>query len=276
MRSFLFKIVCCILIINVTFCRSCFKSACRASCYATEGIDFGYCEDDFCKCSPPTIFVFDGIGRDLNDNQIKRSLSNNNLIQNTISTSNYIHRPKAPKLNELHEKNRIWRKILIKITKEYSFIKEHDLKNLKASLFKNITILKYFYNLLLRKPLVDVLKEMKNKRPASMSNDCEDLLKRLRRPRVVNNNPENLNTKHLSSRKDESDTDDEVPNHKIVLEVSEESVDDDDGNSGEEKDVPKKPEQNHPQVVKDGNEPTGSYSEYEYVDDDDDERVKDK
>ncbi|KAF0701511.1 myb-like protein U, partial [Aphis craccivora] len=47
-------------------CSGCFRSICKARCYFKHsGFDFGYCEKGICKCAPPIIYVFDGIGRDL-------------------------------------------------------------------------------------------------------------------------------------------------------------------------------------------------------------------
>ncbi|XP_022177089.1 uncharacterized protein LOC111038348 [Myzus persicae] len=88
MQSFLLKTICCILIINVTFCSSCFRSVCKARCYFRHrGFDFGYCEEGVCKCAPPVIYVFDGIGRDLSNEDIENSLGNNNVIQNSLKNT---------------------------------------------------------------------------------------------------------------------------------------------------------------------------------------------
>lgn len=109
-----------------------------------------------------------------------------------------------------------------------------------------------------------------------MSELCADLLERLQKPRNgVNNSPGNSNTKRPSAKKNKTGTDDEVPHrHKIILEVTEESVDEDE-KSGEEIEVTKKPKQNHSQVAKNGSE-----SEYEFVyesmSDENDEPVKNK
>jgi len=67
-------------------CSSCFRSICKARCYFKHsGFDFGYCEKGICKCAPPVIYVFDGIGRDLSDEYIDNSLDNNNVIQNLVN-----------------------------------------------------------------------------------------------------------------------------------------------------------------------------------------------
>ncbi|XP_015363187.1 PREDICTED: uncharacterized protein LOC107161336 isoform X2 [Diuraphis noxia] len=65
-------------------CSSCFRSVCKARCYFRNGgFDFGYCEDGICKCAPPVIYVFNGVGRDLSDEYIDNSLVNDNVIQNS-------------------------------------------------------------------------------------------------------------------------------------------------------------------------------------------------
>ncbi|XP_060864870.1 uncharacterized protein LOC132941038 [Metopolophium dirhodum] len=171
MQSFLLKTVCCILIINVTFCSSCFRSVCKARCYFRhKGFDFGYCEKGICKCAPPVIYVFDGIGRDLSDEYIDNSLVNNNVIQNSIP----IPRTSASDASDKNKKNKIWKDIVGKIISKNPFIKEENLKDLKAKIFNNLSDLNNFAKYL-RNPLDTALNEMKNNIPRT-TKECNDLL----------------------------------------------------------------------------------------------------
>ncbi|XP_025199486.1 uncharacterized protein LOC112597590 [Melanaphis sacchari] len=171
MQLYMLKTICCILIINVTFCSSCFKSICKARCYFKHnGFDFGYCENGICKCAPPVIYVFDGIGRDLSDEYIDISLKNNNVIQELKQTS----RPSKLYTSDENKKYMIWRKIVEIIIEKYPFIKEENLKDLKAKIFNNLSDLNNFY-LSLQNTLVIALNEMKEKIPNS-SKESNDLL----------------------------------------------------------------------------------------------------
>ncbi|XP_026813078.1 uncharacterized protein LOC113553766 [Rhopalosiphum maidis] len=189
MQSFLLKTICCILIINVTFCSSCFRSICKARCYFKHsGFDFGYCEKGICKCAPPVIYVFDGIGRDLSDEYIDNSLDNSNVIQNLIPTSS----TSAPNTPDENKKNKIWRNIVGKIINNYPFIKEENLKDLKAKIFNNLPDLSNVF-IALRNPLETALDEIKKKIP-STSIECNDLLNLLLQQQKKND-AINLNSK---------------------------------------------------------------------------------
>lgn len=71
--------------------RCCYSPVCRATCYWThKGFDYGYCDNGSCKCDSPAVYVFDGVGRDLSDVEIKNSLNNNNVIQRTVKSYLFI------------------------------------------------------------------------------------------------------------------------------------------------------------------------------------------
>ncbi|XP_060841994.1 uncharacterized protein LOC132922468 [Rhopalosiphum padi] len=189
MQSFLLKTICCILIINVTFCSSCFRSICKARCYFKHsGFDFGYCEKGICKCAPPVIYVFDGIGRDLSDEYIDNSLDNNNVIQNLIPTSS----TSASNTSDENKKNKIWRNIVDRIINNYPFIKEENLKDLKAKIFNNLPDLSNVF-IALRNPLETALDEIKKKIPSTFT-ECNDLLNLLLQQQKKND-AVNLNSK---------------------------------------------------------------------------------
>lgn len=58
---------------------------CNARCYWTHrGFDYGYYENGQCKCAPPTVYVFNGMGHDLSDEYIETSLDNDNIIENPV------------------------------------------------------------------------------------------------------------------------------------------------------------------------------------------------
>lgn len=121
------------------------------------------------------------------------------------------------------------------------------MKKLKVKLFKNISDLNDFYSMLLGKPLIDVLYEMKNR--VDISKECEDLLKLLQKSRDYNS-PRNLNSKNPKEKKTGSIV--RIPNDIIIFKTTNESIDDNKSTekSGEEMDVPKNPKQ-HEILVKD-------------------------
>eukprot|EP00102_Acyrthosiphon_pisum_P008166 XP_003244392.1 PREDICTED: uncharacterized protein LOC100162171 isoform X2 [Acyrthosiphon pisum] len=154
-----------------TICSSCCRPVCKARCYFRhKGFDFGYCEKGICKCAPPVIYVFDGIGRDLSDEYIDNSLVNNNVIQNSIP----IRRTSASDASDENKKNKMWKDIVGKIISKNPIIKEENLKDLKAKIFNNLSYLNNFAKYL-QNPLETALNEMENNIP-STSKECNDLL----------------------------------------------------------------------------------------------------
>ncbi|KAE9526916.1 hypothetical protein AGLY_013564 [Aphis glycines] len=177
MQSFLFKTICCILIINATFCSGCSRSLCNARCYyKNNGFDFGYCEKRICKCAPPVIYVFDGIDRSLRDDYRDNSLDNNDVIQNLIPKS-------STSASNILDKNKIWKDILGKIIYKNPFIKEETLKDLKAKIFNDLSHLNNF-SIDLQNSLETVLDEMEKKMP-SVSKECGPMINETQNPPLL-------------------------------------------------------------------------------------------
>ncbi|XP_025410980.1 uncharacterized protein LOC112683942 isoform X1 [Sipha flava] len=180
-QSFVLKTICFILIINVTLCRSCYNLGCAARCYySNKGFGYGYCEESNCMCSLPTIYLFNGIERNLNGDSID-SWKYNNHNKNSITTSKSFNDDKSKMFSTYtsneNKRNKIWEEIETKITKQYSFIKKDDLQNLKSKIISNQSALDYF-NIHLKNPLKDALKLMEKKEPDT-SKECDELLKLL-------------------------------------------------------------------------------------------------
>jgi len=55
-------------------------------CYLNNGgFDYGYCENSKCQCKASDIYVFDGIDRNLSDQNIPNSLGNNDINQRKVN-----------------------------------------------------------------------------------------------------------------------------------------------------------------------------------------------
>lgn len=123
--------------------------------------------------------------------------------------------------------------------------------------------MKDFYTTLSQQSLENALDKMKNNKPA------DDLLKLLRNKRDVKNNRNGENVEIQSKYKLVVGVSEELSDVDDIGENTEKSSEENDG--GEATDS----KRNQPrQEVKGDDKPLGSFSEYEYLEDDDD--VKDK